>query len=155
VRSSLAGGAKHRDFTGNHGVFLTFVPLLNCYSLSIWQPVEGIAAHPIHTSISVIQGMHTLNVYLTQNGVPIIPNPSRIGGTHCQFPLPLAIQIHRINEKILDLYVGGWNECTGVDLMLDLNLTLLRFLLGLKRFPFLLGITVCVIMAKNCIEIIL
>ena len=37
--------------------------------------------------------------------------------------------------------------------MLDLTLTLLGFLLGLKRLPFLLGITVRVIIAKNYIEI--
>ena len=37
--------------------------------------------------------------------------------------------------------------------MLDLAFTLLGFLLGLKGLPFLLGITVRVIIAKNYIEI--
>jgi len=28
VRSSRAGGAKHRDFTVNHGVFITICPII-------------------------------------------------------------------------------------------------------------------------------
>ena len=35
VRSSRAGGAKHRDFTVNHGVFLTYGPIIKFSTESI------------------------------------------------------------------------------------------------------------------------
>ena len=37
---SLAGGAKHRDFTVNHGVFITFSPIIQFST----EAIPGVAA---------------------------------------------------------------------------------------------------------------
>ena len=40
VSPSLAGGAKHRDFTVNHGVFITFSPIIQFST----EAIPGVAA---------------------------------------------------------------------------------------------------------------
>ena len=94
-------------------------------------------------------GIHILNIYLPNNRVDIVPDQACIGGAHRQPPLSLAIHIHKVNEKLLDLYGSRRNECTGIDLVLNLTLALLGFLLGCESLPFLLEITVRVFIAKN------